>query len=497
MRRWRWRWLWVCLAALLLWAPAGADTPRLQVLPETTRLELGEPLILRLRAEHSAGDLFALDLSALDRDFDWRWEQRSRGSRGPDRVWARQELQLRLYARRSGELALPALALLDARSPPLTVQVQAPRRLGLALRAGLEHDMPFLREPVLAWLEIDTDHDQFELREPPRILSRAVHVEALGRSRERLADGRYRLRYQWLLTPLYPGELALPLDWLAVHDFQRQGVQLRYLAPGLRAQVRELPAYLPVDLPLAPIRASQRLEGGDPQGAEPLRGEPLLWVLDVRGRGLSPRALERWLARELTAPEGLRLHAPVIRQLDGPDLSPGERLLRVEVPVTPRAGGDHALPGLRLPWFDTGTGRLAVTELPALALTVRDPLRVLLWRSALALLGLALSLLMLWGLLAWLCRLRVRRALRAGIRQAADAPAMAAALRAVPGSPAALGRWLRTQRAGPALTRAVRALEVACYGQAGADREALRKDLLAALRGHRLVLPGGFVNPSR
>ncbi len=70
MRRWRWRWLWVCLAALLLWAPAGADTPRLQVLPETTRLELGEPLILRLRAEHSAGDLFALDLSALDRDFD-------------------------------------------------------------------------------------------------------------------------------------------------------------------------------------------------------------------------------------------------------------------------------------------------------------------------------------------------------------------------------------------------------------------------------------------
>jgi len=477
--------LGLCGALLAGWSGMVlAQSPRLEVIPDSRTTELGEPLGVTLRAAHSAGDLFALDLSALDRDFDWRWEQRSRGRRGAAQVRARQEIRLRLYPRRTGTLTLPALYLRDAGSEPLAIQVRAAERLGLALRAGLERQTSFLREPVLAWLEIDTDHDQFELREPPRIQSRAVHVEALGRSRERSADGRYRLRYQWLLTPLYPGELALPLDWLALHDFQRQGVQLRYPAPVLRAQVQELPGYLPVDLPLAPVAVRQWL-GDGPR----TRGEPLRWVLEVQGRDVSARALGRLLERELAHSPGLRLHAPVIRREGGAGLPAGERLLQVEVPVTPLSAGEQVLPGLRVPWFDTVTGRLAVAELPGLRFKVRDPVGEVLKGFLTGLLALFLVALMLLSVLAGVRRLRERRRLFAALAGARDGASLTWALLSVEGSPPTLGQWLAVQRAGPDLRVAVQALEAARYGGAASDIGALRARLLTTLGAHRLRLP--------
>ncbi|HSP00621.1 MAG TPA: BatD family protein [Thioalkalivibrio sp.] len=486
------------LCGLLLTGWSGAvlaQSPRLEVIPDSRSLELGEPLGVTLRAQHSAGDLFALSLQELAADFQVRWEQRSRGRRGVDRVWARQEMRLRLYPRRTGTLTLPALYLRDAGSAPVTIQVREPERLGLGMGAGVDTPSPYLREPVLLWLEIETDHDQFEVRAPD-LRFREAHVEALGRTRERSGDGRYRLRYQWLITPLYSGDLELVLPWLEIHDYQRQGIPLRYPAPTVQMAVREAPGYLPVDLPLAPVTVRQWLVGDGPR----TRGEPLRWVLEVQGRDVSPRALRRLLDRGLANSPGLRLHAPVIRREEVGGLPAGERLLRVEVPVTPLSAGEQVLPGLRVPYFDTATGRLAVKELPGLRYTVQDPVGEVLKGLLTGLLALLLAALVLLPVLVGVRRLRARRRLFAALAEARDGATLARALLSVEGSPPTLGQWLAVQRAGPGLRVAVQTLEAARYGGAASDIGALRARLLTALGGHRLRLPPmrlRFVNRAR
>jgi hypothetical protein len=477
------RWMAVLMLVVLPWSAAGADTPRLVVIPDATSLELGEPLRVVLRAEHSAGDLYALSLAELEADFEARWEQRSRSPRRADRVWPRQEMTLRLYPRRTGRLELPALRLMDASSEALAIQVRAPQRLGLRLEAGLDAGQSYLRQPVLLWLEIVTNHDQFEAR-LPNISTREAHVQALGRSREQDPDGQYRLRYHWLVTPLYPGPMKLALPWLEIHDFQRQGVALRLPTPALDLMVRELPGYVPVDLPLAPVSARQQLSADATD-----RHEPLLWVLEVQGRDVSTRWLQRLLERSLSDIPGLRFHTPSIRQVERRDLPLGDRLFRVELPVTPLTGGEHVLPSLRLPYFDASTGRLAVTQLQGAGIRVRDPLRAGLgWVSTL-LGGVLLGSLLLIPLLLVLRVLHARRALHRRLRQAHDAPALARALLAVEGSPPTLGQWLHYQRAGPALGAVVGELEAVCYGPPEVvDIQRLRARLREALTGHRLRL---------
>lgn len=196
-----WVTVWWGAVLCLVCVTAQAQGPRLLVIPDRTQMELGEPLQVILRAEESAGDLYALSLSPLEADFRARWERRSRSERGDDRVWSRQEMVLRLYPRRAGTLELPALRLPDAASEATAIRVHPPDSLGFEAHAGVDTSTPYVREPVLLWLEIDTDHNQFEAK-IPEIDSGEAHIQTLGRERTRTSAGRYRWRYHWLVTPL-------------------------------------------------------------------------------------------------------------------------------------------------------------------------------------------------------------------------------------------------------------------------------------------------------
>ncbi|OOG23367.1 hypothetical protein B1C78_11505 [Thioalkalivibrio denitrificans] len=476
-------WLLLVLLALPLSAPGAG--PRLLVIPETTTLELGEPLRLTLHAEASEGNLFGLSLASLEPDFRVRWTQRSRGVRGPDRVWQRQEMRLELYARRPGTFELPPLRLMDAVSEPLTVHVDPPHSLGLALHATTDNAQPYVREPVVLRLDVETDHNQFELHIPGP-MSREAHIEFLRRERhEESQDGRYRLRHYWLIIPLYEGPLELELPWLEMHDFRRQGVPLRLPAETVHLDVRAVPGYLPVDVALAPVAVRQSISPGSHA-----KGEPALWTLELQGRDLSLRRVRRLVERVTDGTDGaLRFHAPAIERLTPRDVPPGEAVLRVEIPFTPRSTGDLRVPDLRIPWFDTTSGRLTAAEAPGGLVQVYDPLRRVLLQATAAFVALLAAGLLVIALGAVIRRFRVRRILHRRVAEAGSARALARALLTLEASPPTLRGWLDAQGADARLTDAVTHLERACYGSQPGDVAALRAELRTALTRHRLRFP--------
>ncbi|QKT03076.1 BatD family protein [Ectothiorhodospiraceae bacterium 2226] len=480
--------LWLAVLVMLSGPMAGtaAAEPHFLVQPHTTELELGEPLRVRLRAEGSAHDLYQMDLGAWEADFRVEWLESARYRRERNgQPWLIQRAQLRLYPRRVGRLSLPALRMGRLSSEPVTITVSPPDTVALSIRRGADNAHPYVREPVLVWLDVEAPHGDFQTRVSALTVPEA-HVAALGSERLRGADGRYRERHQWLVTPLEAGELSLALPWVEARSFRRYGAALQLPTEPLRLAVRPAPSYLPVQVPLAPVTVHQRVSEGPWW-----RGEPYLWSLELRGRDLSQDHVQRLLAAALGTSADIRYFSPRIDARTPLGGRVDETVLHVEVPfVAPRAGA-LSLPGLRMPYFDPATGRLTAAELPPLALTVGDPRRQAASRVVLGV-GLVLVLALLAaGLARWMAGRRVRRRLLRAVAVAPSAGALRAALLAAAPAPT-LRAWLAAQRAGPALQAAVLRVERACYGAdepGPAAGGAVGAALAEALRRHRLRRP--------
>ncbi|MBT9613992.1 MAG: BatD family protein [Burkholderiales bacterium] len=398
---------YVIIALLFTLASNPVAAARLSATLDKQAVVFGEPIQLRVVGNI---DLGPLDLAPLNNDFE---VFSSAVSGGMQNGKVQSVLDATLYPLRAGKLTLPALTLGNARSQPLTLEVQPAK---VSLRAWVSPETPMAREPATLHLEI---HDEGDLtwNAPTQLDAPNIHLRAQTETtREVQQDGvAVRLReYRWTLLALKSGSQSVTFPILDTYKF---GQRLRYPVTAVTFRALPAPAYLPIYLPIG--RPAVRAE---PLPKTIFLGRPASRVLDIDAPGLSAEGALKSL--QFDPPRGMRLYTPSVT----PIKIEGQDGLRVTLSFVAEETDVSAFPEIKLPYFDPKTQRIESLTIPAARLTVRDPLREKIFAAGFIL---AAVLCLSWlGVKAWpwLKRLRAKRAWLARLDAASDAAALYRAL---------------------------------------------------------------------
>ncbi len=290
---------------------------------------------------------------------------------------------------------------------------------------------PLQRETFLVTQTILDPARQLRDVEVHRPAGRGIDTKLLEAGQDTVEiDGRRvnRRHYRWMSQALQPGEVTLEFQRI---DFDVVGLaqsEYAWLPVARRLTVTPLPAHLPEYLPVSPELTVQDMEVSDL-----VAGEPGRWRFEVVGTGLSEKSLERLLAAQLVAPEGIRIDKPSIRR--APDQSGAQaaglfaEAWEVQFSLLPAVTGDGSrearLPALRMAYIDpaaedpgaaldyAGSEPVAVTWQADAAERRWGALRAALpWLAAGMLLALVLGGLIRAGYRRWRARRDWRRAQR-------------------------------------------------------------------------------------
>jgi len=387
---------------------------------------VGDPLLLVLSSD-SGGD--QPDLTPLQKDFEvLRTSTSSQFSMINGRTSSMTRWQVRLRARRSGDLIIPALQSGSERSRPITLKVTdtlPPAAAAAAARdaehvfveAGVEPSVassaqsPYVQQqvPYTVRLYFDDALRDGTLSEPQ--IADAV-IEPVGDER-RSTVTRGGRQYQvierrYAIFPQKSGELQIPPlrfeGHMANPDGGRAGRQpgsslmqrflqnsplandpffrggglqqdpfgvfadpgrdVRVLSPAVKLTVRPRPAGQSVWLPAADVRLHDSWADAPPQ----LRaGEPVSRTITIEADGLSGAQIP---ALELPESAALRLYREPPQQTTHSD---GRRLVgisRQTLTYIPAASGALTIPGVVQEWWDTSKDAAAQTRLPEWQLNV-------------------------------------------------------------------------------------------------------------------------------
>lgn len=510
----------VCLAAVTLWnATAGAA----QFTASVDRREFysNEHVMLTLSLVNSETRLRArgvdpnIDLTVLAGQFelgtpraDFRYNiERNRGR-------ATSELTVALFPKRAGRLVIPSFSVDGLHTEPITLTVRAPpgdSAPEFFARSGVGKRSLWEREQTLVYLDlyhrvnltvarlggaVDVEPREVELHELPQA-ERAEEVEGL----------RYNVtRTAWALAPRAAGAVTvhLPDIWIETAGGKRRRLPFR----DERLEVRALPSDVPPGVPVG----RPRLVQSTPE--------------EAKAGGLVPREVTLSAPTALnTLPGTLPMRAlpPQLKSYTDTaerkvEILPDGSVVSTIVYRTylmPLTAGTYELPPLELPYFDTGSGRMALASLPGYELhvapgvtradspplpagtdghTVSGPAPAAdesgaVWRTA------AGVLLVLWlatAVLAW--RLRAVRRTTAGQSspvRTPPAPGQGTPKDRLLGALGArtleegLDTWERRHGPDPGLREAVRSVQRLCYGHERATEKELRKAVDTALRRMR------------
>jgi len=393
----------IIIALLLTLAGTPAIAARLSATLDKKASTFGEPIQLRIVAN---ADLATLDLTPLKKDFE---VFSSAVSGGTQNGKVQSVLDATLYPLRAGKLTLPALALDNARSQPLTLEIQPAK---VSLRAWVSPETPMTREPATLHLEI-RDEGDLTWDAPTQLDAPNIHLRTQGETTREIQqeERSVRLReYRWSLLALKSGGQSVTFPILDAYKF---GQRLRYPVTAVTFRALPAPAYLPIYLPIG-----QPTVRAEPLPQEIFLGRPASRVLDIDAPGLSAEGALKSL--QFDPPRGMRLYAPSVApiKIDGQDG------LRVTLSFVAEETDVSAFPAIKLPYFDPKTQRIETLTIPAARLTVRDPLREKIIAAGFILL---VVLCLSWlGVKAWpwLKRLRAKRAWLARLDAANDAAAL-------------------------------------------------------------------------
>ncbi len=420
----------VALAATLLWlAPlaARASAPEIETSVSETQVAKGEPIALRIRLR-GAASASQPDLSPLTQAFDVLNVQRSQ------RTFVRNGVSdssvdwlVELAARREGEQEIPALAVGDAATEPLRIEVSAgaasPRagdaepgesELGDAgandaqsasaapviLELHADRAQPYEHERVLLRVDLYASGDVTDGALAAPEVPGAV-VEPIGKDRriEKVIGGRsyHGIERSYTLLAEASGDIEIPpirfegrvrvprpaarsqrfFGQAFFDDFFSQGAMDQdllesFLGGGSRAVAVESEAVAlhvrprPAEAANSwwlPARDVSLSERWDP-AAGPVRvGEPLTRRIELRVDGASPAQLPQLAARDVA---GVKQYA------EAPKASETARgTLRVDqTTLIPTQPGSVTLPAVEVAWWDTQADAARTAVLPARTLEV-------------------------------------------------------------------------------------------------------------------------------
>lgn len=462
----------VALAVLLLALTGQSGAAQLRAKLDVRESRLGEPVVLHVEARGRNVSLEAAELPDLSADFEvFNITRSSSGDHS--------QLEATLYPLHTGLLQIPAIALAGASSKPLTLAVGEDP--DLVLDAKFIPDRIFERQASMLRVSIRDKAD--------RQWSPPAQLQVPGLLLRPFADRQYEegtgpqhvnvRELRWEALGLKGDHYALKLPML---DAYQLGRRLRVPLPVVPLEVRALPAYLPVTVPVGKPGVSV-----EPLPKQARVGTALLWVSRIASPGFTPDAARALLRLPQGEHDGVRFYPASFRREPSEQGTPA---LRIEVPIVFTRAGTAHLPTLSLPYFDPTTQRMEALPLTAARIEVSDPFwRRLAGAATVVALLVATGFGLYWGRVSWERR-QARRAALQRVAQAATTGALVQAVCAFALSPhpATLQQWLQRRPNRPEVQALVDELEAAHFGaRPDADLAAIQQRWLAALRTARLT----------
>lgn len=391
----KWRQLIILLCAVVVYGNCHAQQLHLEL--KQQRIEWGEILQGRIIALDTATALTDIDLSPLYDNFavvahegDLGEDDAQRYSRVKTQV-----LDLQLYPRRTGKLAIPALKLDEAQSTAQTVDVDPASvqggEINIDMHASAQH--LWQRQQFVVNVEVKSLQQFFTLETAAFTLP-GFEVMPLKMHREPVkGDSHYRTRVTmgWVLFPLLGGNYQLDLPMIGYRYSGR--IQRRFRLPRIALEVRDLPAYVPPNMPVARVSiASSVTPPGRLQA-----GHLSYWTITLKAKGTLPYWLPPVLSN-VQSSDGIEFLPAESQRSVQLDNNGAEASVVHQLPFKALGSGSVKLPSLKLQYFDPVAGRIE-------AVHYRAPQRLALSTSVIGLLALCLA-----AVLIWATRLLLRRA---------------------------------------------------------------------------------------
>ena len=364
---------------LMLWSLASAQAAELTAEVDRKEVALHEHVVLTISLINSDTRLRAqgvspnIDLSVLTRDFDIgtpHVENNYNIFRGRGRSTSK--LSVDLFPRRAGRFTIPTFSVDGLSTKPITVEARGlpPGAIPeIFSRAGVSKDTVWQRQQFVAWLDV---YHRVQLKTAsigeyistePLAIELMEHRDLPQSERKETVKGvDYDVtRIAWAIFPKQSGALTvyLPDVWIVTAD----GRKLRLPHQQRQVKVKTLPAEVTADIAVGKPHVTQTA----PVPA-PSVNNISTWTVTLRGP-FSRFALPDILPMP-PLPPGIKIYGDHA-QRDSETLTSGlTSVLSYTLSALPQNGGTFDLPPLRIPYFDTARGTLAVTELPGASFTV-------------------------------------------------------------------------------------------------------------------------------
>ena len=365
------------LASLLMFVAAHAGAAEVRAWLDRDSLEVGETVTLNVEAK---GAITAQpDFTALRQDFELLGTQSSQqigivdGKRSSSTLWA-----IALQPRRSGRITIAPIALGDAKTQPIELEVRAASARSqqqpgddVFLEVAAAPLDPYVQQQVRYTVKLYYAFDltNGNLAEPS---ADGLAVQRLGQDKTyfaTLGGRRYHVvERHYALTPERSGEITVSalafrgsaLDASDPTGFFSRGRSVAARSQDIRLDVRAQPSAWTGDAWLPAASLLLKDEGELP--AQLHVGDPVTRTIRMQAQGL---AFEQLPELELQAPEGADIYPDKAdtRTRDDGEWLYGERVRKFA--FVPQRPGTLVLPGIRVQWWDTVNDRMQTSELPA------------------------------------------------------------------------------------------------------------------------------------
>ena len=369
------------LAFLTLVKLAAAQAAELTASVDRKELVLQEHVVLTLSLINSDMRLRAqgvspnVDLSVLTKDFDIgtpHVENRYNIYRSQGRSTS--ELTVDLFPRHAGHLTIPAFRVngLHLHTSPITI-VAHPLPAGslpeIFSKGGVSTQSVWQRQQVVAWLDVyhriklkSASVGEYIETEPMAIELMEHRDLPQSERKEKLGSVAYDVtRIAWAIFPKQSGTLTinLPDVWAVTED----GRKLRLPHQHQRVEVKALPDNVTADIPVGTPFLTQT-----PPSPAPRVNNVSTWTVTVRGP-FSRFALPDTLPLA-AMPAHIKVYSDHAQRKTETVTGGLTSVVQYTLSVLPQSGGTFKLPPIRIPYFDTKRGAMAVAEAAGATLIV-------------------------------------------------------------------------------------------------------------------------------
>lgn len=350
-----WRYCLCFFCSALMFSTASATELHLELTQKN--IELGQTLQGKLIAIDSTIALSDLDLKALQNDFVVITHTGALNDNELQRYPQEnvQVLELELYPRHSGVLTIPPINLGQAQSRVQTITVNPAMESGSTIDVHMQisdHQV-WQRQQIVINVEVKSPQAFFTLETESFKLPGFEIVPLKTQKQSLHGDAHYRTRVTmgWALFPLIAGDYTVDPPMIGYRLGGR--IQRRFPLSRIEIRVRQLPAYIPPNMPVAKVNIRSSVT---PTGM--LKTDTLsYWTVTLTAQGTLPYWLPPVL-NKIQNTAGIEFLPAQTKRSE--QLGKAGVFAKVvhQIPFKARHSGNVPLPILNVQYFDPSSGRI-------------------------------------------------------------------------------------------------------------------------------------------